>query len=556
MVSKIVGVIQKKYTSIAEAAFIISLFTFLSQILGVIRDHLFARFIGPGPMLDVYLAAFRIPDFLYVVLSALISATILIPLLSKHDTSESVETDRVNILFSFFIRCVFFICMVVFILMPFISHLIAPGFTSEQNHKLILLSRIMLLSPIMLGVSNFIGSINQYHKKFFAYASAPVLYNLGIILGIVFFYKHFGILGLGFGVILGGLFHLITQLVAYFSSDYSLKFVRVRDLTVIKDILRVSIPRSFTLSLTSLLMIIITSIASRYATGSISLVSFAFNIALVPLALIGMPFATASFPYFVNLYREKKESAFPLVEKTLEKITFWSTALIILFIIFRAHIVRVILGTSLFSWQDTTMTSALVFVILLSVLFQGINNLFVRIYYAQGNTKKPLLISFIGFAITCLLLLSIVFSPHNTLSVGMAQVLRLFTPDNTEIILVAFAYTIGAIITAFLFLFHYQKEHAHPIIPIFMKNMCISIGHACVLGVLSKLFLTLFEGFGAMKTVFGILLQAGLSGFLATILWFVYLVLINNEHAVFIGTRVKSFFSTHTVILEDTQNLK
>ncbi len=407
----------------------------------------------------------------------------------------------------------------------------------------------------MLGISNFIGSINQYYKKFFAFASAPVLYNFGLIIGIVFFYNYFGIFGLGLGVILGGIFHLCTQLVAYFSSDYTLSFVKVRDFKVVKDILKISIPRTLTLSFSSLLMIIITSIASRYSTGSISLMTFAFNIAMVPLGLIGIPFATAVFPYLVTLYAEKKESAFPVIESTMERIIFWSSSLIVLFIVFRAHIVRVILGTSRFSWLDTTMTSALVFILLIGVLFQGVNNLFIRVYYAQGNTKKPLLITLFGFIITSVLLFTIVVSTHNTLNDTMVRALRLFTSRNTEIILIAVAYSLGTIVTTGFFLYHYQRDHTHHIVSLFFKNLIMSLGHALVLGFLSKALLMLFEGFGQMKTVLGILMQAGFSGLLAIGFWMVYLVIIKSEHVLFITNIVKSFFNTHKVILEETTDL-
>ncbi len=358
MVSRLFSAVQKKYSSVTEAAFIISFFTLISQLLGVLRDRLFAYYIGPGENLDVYLAAFRIPDFLYIILSTLISATVLIPLLVKTESME--QRKHINVLFSVFITCVIILSLITMLFMPIIAHFVAPGFTDEQTHKLILLSRIMLISPVMLGVSNFIGSINQYHKKFFAYASAPVMYNIGIILGIIFFYTSFGIYGLGLGVVLGGFLHLLAQLVAYSSSDYKLSFVAITDMTIIKEVLRVSIPRTVTLSLASLLLVVLTAIASFLEPGSISLMTFGLNIAFVPLGLVGIPFATASFPYLVSLFKEKDPSVHFVIKKTLSKIIFWTTTLVALFIIFRAHIVRIILGTELFSWEDTTTTSALV----------------------------------------------------------------------------------------------------------------------------------------------------------------------------------------------------
>jgi putative peptidoglycan lipid II flippase len=553
MVSRILTAIQKKYTSVTEAAFIISFFTFMSQLLGVIRDRLFAYYIGPGQDLDVYLAAFRVPDFLYIILSTLISATVLIPLLAK-DESET-ERKRINTLFSVFLMCVIVLSVLTMLLMPLIARLVAPGFSSIQTDKLILLSRIMLISPIMLGISNFIGSINQYYKKFFAYATAPVMYNLGIIFGIIFFYRYFGLFGLGLGVIMGGLLHLLTQLLAYRSSPYTLTLTKVKDMSVITDVLRVSIPRTVTLSLSSLLLLILTAIASFLGPGSISLMTFALNIAFVPLGLIGIPFATASFPYLVSLFKEKNPSVNLVIEATLEKIIFWTSILVTLFIIYRAHIVRIILGTELFSWEDTAITAALVLIFSIGILFQAVNHLFIRVYYAKNNTRKPLLISFIGFFITLLLLYLIKFTPPNVLSQAMVDLLRLITRENTQIILVAFVYTIGMGVTTCLFLYHYIKDHKHPILKFFLKCVLVSIGHAFVLGALCKIFLYLFQNFAKTKTLIGVVVQSGLSFSIAVILWFIYLFVVKNEHTHYISLKIKSIFSSHKIILEETQDL-
>jgi putative peptidoglycan lipid II flippase len=284
-----------------------------------VRDRLFAYFLGPGKELDIYLTAFRIPDFLYVVLSTLISATVLIPLLSKtKDGATQEKTDEINTLFTVFFSLTGILSLFVFFLMPYIAKAIAPGFDQDSLHKLVLLSRLMLISPMVLAVSNFIGSINQYHKKFLAYAMAPVFYNIGIILGVSFLYKKIGLLGLGLGVICGAILHLGIQLTGYLSSTKIVSFIKVRDLSIIKNVLRLSIPRTLTLALFNLLLIVIISIASHFEAGSISLLTFSFNIGLVPLSLIGNSFATAAFPYLISLAVNDRPNFYILIEKLLQ----------------------------------------------------------------------------------------------------------------------------------------------------------------------------------------------------------------------------------------------
>lgn len=561
MVSKLLGAVSKKYTTVSEAAIVISIFTLFAQLLGVVRDRLFAHFLGPGKDLDIYLTAFRIPDFLYVLLSTLISATVLIPLLSKgKNISETTNLEEnsghdVNTLFTVFFVLTCFLSILIFFFMPLIATFIAPGFDAESTTRLIFLSRIMLLSPILLATSNFIGSINQYYKKFFAYAMAPVFYNIGLIIGVALFYNYFGIVGLGFGVVCGALLHLSTQLVGYASSGYKLAFIRVKKISILKDVLKLSIPRTLTLALFNLLFIVIIAIASGLTTGSISLLTFAFNIALVPLALVGIPFATASFPYLVSIHKTDMTSFRQIVERTSVKITFWTVAMVVSFIIFRAHIVRIILGTKLFSWNDTKITAALVFVILTGVVFQAISHFFIRVYYAQGQTKKPFYIVLTGFLITVFLLLVIQFIPESNFSEKVQTILRVKDATNARIILLTISYTLGAICTSILFVSYYQKETKHRISLPILKEFLTSLLHGVVLAFLFKVNLYLFEALIKTNTFLGVLLQAGLSFGLGSVLWFVYLYFVKSPHIEIISSKLKLFFNSHKFILEENQDL-
>jgi hypothetical protein len=137
----------------------------------------------------------------------------------------------------------------------------------------------------------------------------------------------------------------------------------------------------------------------------------------------------------------------------------------------------------------------------------------------------------------------------------MVDLLRLITRENTQIILVAFVYTIGMGVTTCLFLYHYIKDHKHPILKFFLKCVLVSIGHAFVLGALCKIFLYLFQNFAKTKTLIGVVVQSGLSFSIAVILWFIYLFVVKNEHTHYISLKIKSIFSSHKIILEETQDL-
>jgi len=241
------------------------------------------------------------------------------------------------------------------------------------------------------------------------YASAPVLYNVGIIAGIVFLMPRFGIEGVAYGVIIGALLHLLIQVPVVIKHGLFPRFLLKLDWMEIKDVVLLSLPRTITLSATHLTLIVLVAIASLMDEGSIAIFNFSFNLQSVPLAIIGVSYSVAAFPtlarFFSNGQREK--FAEHIIAAT-RHIIFWSTPAIVLFIVLRAQIVRTILGSGEFDWSDTRLTAAALAVFVVSILAQALQLLFVRAYYAAGRTMVPLVVN-IGSA-TIIIVLAFVFS--------------------------------------------------------------------------------------------------------------------------------------------------
>ena len=120
-----------------------------------------------------------------------------------------------NDVFTVFLTVIMLVSVIAFLLMPYLASFIAPGFTPLMQAKVIMLSRIMLFSPILMGLSNLFGTVTQLFRKFFIYSLSPIFYNLGIIIGVMFFYRLFGIYGLALGVALGALMHFGIQAFAF-----------------------------------------------------------------------------------------------------------------------------------------------------------------------------------------------------------------------------------------------------------------------------------------------------------------------------------------------------
>jgi putative peptidoglycan lipid II flippase len=211
MVKKIFNIFNKEITGLHEAAYLLAFFAFLSQLLALVRDRIFAGTFGAGHTLDIYYSSFRIPDFIFVTIGSLVSLSVMVPfIIDKLKNSKDDARDFIRSIFLFFSILIISVSIIAFFLIPYIAPAIFKGLGSYD--ELIKMSRILLLSPILLGLSNMFASITQVGKRFLVYALCPLFYNLGIILGVLILYPIFGIYGLALGVVLGAFMHLAIQI--------------------------------------------------------------------------------------------------------------------------------------------------------------------------------------------------------------------------------------------------------------------------------------------------------------------------------------------------------
>ena len=179
--------LNRQWNGLHEAAFLIGIFTFSSQILALFRDRLLAHLFGAGKILDIYYASFDIPDLVFAGVASFMSALVLIPILTKYATESDARAQKfLKDVFTIFFTVLVIASIGLFIAIPTIMPKFFPNFIGNESLDLIRMTRILLLSPILLGLSNLLGSVTQMLHKFFAVALAPLLYNIGIIIGALF----------------------------------------------------------------------------------------------------------------------------------------------------------------------------------------------------------------------------------------------------------------------------------------------------------------------------------------------------------------------------------
>lgn len=422
--------LHNRTKTLQGTALILAIFTFTSQLLGLLRDRLFASYVGLGADLDAYYYAFKIPDMLYAFFAALVSVTVLIPLLHKaklHEDGDDHAKKTYDVLYTLFTCSAVVVVSIVSMLMPRLVAYIAPGVTDvTEISNIVLYSRLLLLQPILLGISNLFGSYTQMQQKFIIYALSPVIYNVSIVLSIMLLYPKLGMLGVVYGVLIGAVLHACIQIPYIHKHNFLPRLRRIyyHDMSIVKEVLTHSVPRALILSLVQVEFLFMNSIASFQSVGSTATLNLANNLQSVPMSLIGVSFVVAAFPVFSKTFAEKKEIQFWTTYKEVSRKVITYTLLATVVLWFSKNIVvGVLLG-------NNSPELAFAFgILILSLTPQCVELLITRTYYARGETKKAAYLNVYACIITIALVYAIGDSVAN----------------------IALAFTIGAWVSCFMF---------------------------------------------------------------------------------------------------------
>ncbi len=378
-------------SSVQEATVILAVASLVSRLFGLLRDRTLASHFGASEVLDAYFAAFRIPDLVFnlLILGALSSAFIPLFLASlKKDREEAWAL--VNILINVGVAFLAAVLLLLFIFAPALSSFIAPGFEPARKELVTVLMRVMLLSPLIFGLSNLAGGILNAYRNFLVYALAPILYNLGIIFGVLYLVPPFGPVGLAYGVVLGALLHLFIQLPSVFLLGYRYRFRFEVKHPFLRQMAALMLPRTLALATNQLMVFANTIIASTLAVGSIAVLNLVDNIYSLPVSLFGISLAVALFPLLSDLALEKKKRDFAqVVNQGLRQMAFLILPAMLFYWLFRAQIIRLVLGAGLFGWEETRFAISVLAFMTFGMIAASALPILARAFYAYKDTLTP-----------------------------------------------------------------------------------------------------------------------------------------------------------------------
>ncbi len=518
-------ILSSKIHSITGAAILVGVTSLVSRMIGIIRDRLFAHYYGAGVVMDSYYAAFKIPDAVYnlLIIGALSAGFIPVFIeVMKKDKEESwrVVNGIINILGS---TLIIFSILAIWKARTLI-HLLVPGFSGEQFELTVQLSRVMFISPLILGLSSIFGSVLQSYKAFAIYSLTPIMYNMGIIIGTLILVPIFGTIGLAYGVVLGALLHLTIQLPSVCKYGYRYRPTFQFSNHAVRTIGKLMIPRMLGMATRQIDIITITVLSSTVGTGALSVFSFADNLQSVPSGIIGIAFAVALFPTLSELatssqFTEMKNQ----IARTARQILWLIIPLSMAILLLRAQIVRIILGSGQFDWNDTFLTAQCLAFFSISIFAQSLTPMLARSFYALKNTWTPFAISIVSTLVN--------------LGAGLYA-----TPRYGIVGLVA-GYSLSMVIqTSLLWVFLHKKIGSLNESTIVKMLGKISLA-ALAMGVVIQGFKYILGTILDIDTFIGIFTQGILSGILGVIIYglICYLLRVEEMH-IFIESFKRKWF--------------
>jgi putative peptidoglycan lipid II flippase len=395
--------------SVARASVIMIATLVASRVLGWLRLSVIGAFFGGTTDLDAFIAAFKIPDAIFGLLVAGALASAFIPVftgyLAKEREQEAwhVASSVLNSLLLLLIGASALMWFAAPLLVPTI---IAPGFAQRPDELALTidLTRLMLLSPIFMGLSALTTGILNSYRQFLSSAVAPLVYNAVIILFTFFASPFLGIHAVATGVVVGALVMWLVQLpeLTFRRTRYSFSL----DLghPGVRDVLRLAGPRTVALGAVQIVFFVDTILASGMATGSLAALNYAFNLLMLPLGVFSIAISAAVFPTLshyasigdVNRMRQS-------VQQAIRWILFLTLPTAILMIVLRRPIVNLLFQYGSFGPELREATQEVFLYYSLGLAGHALVQILARAYYANRDTSTPLALTLISIGMNVVL---------------------------------------------------------------------------------------------------------------------------------------------------------
>lgn len=409
--------------SLKLAASLLAGSTLVSLLFGFFRMRLLNGYYYDTfkPGYDAYLAAFTVPDFMYFILVSGALSVSFIPVFNQRLASGNkksawrLSTSMIN-----FMALMTLIASVFVIIFaePLVRYVVAPGLSESGIALATSMMRVIAVNPFLFAIATVIASVQQAVGRFTFFALAPILYNIGIIIGITVFTGGItifgvqvfegGIMGVALGVVLGSILQLVVSTIGLIGLGFDYQFKIFWKNKGFRQVLKLLPPRSIDQGMDYLVGIVETNLASRMAAGTLAAYNQATVLHMAPINLIGVAISTAAFPSMTERIGQGRTDLFRGELQTIIRVIVWLAMPVAAVTFFtRGYLVNFIKN------GGDALMAGLLGSLAVAILFRSIYFICARSFYAQQDTKTPLYISIFAIA------LNVVLAIWFTMSLGM-----------------------------------------------------------------------------------------------------------------------------------------
>jgi putative peptidoglycan lipid II flippase len=401
-------------TGILMAAFL------ANKILAIGRQIVIARTFGTSAEYDAFVAAFRLPDILFMIIAGGALGTAFIPILTERLTHRPAKDPDGWLLASSVLNTLLVVVaglsvILAIFALPLVRWLVAPGFPPETQILTANLMRLTLLSTIIFSVSSLLGAILHTRQHFFLPAIAPLIYNLGIMGGAIFLAGSFGVYGLIIGVILGALGHSLIQVpgLIYYRMQYR-PILNWADHDL-HQIARLMGPRVLNIVVIQINFVVMFNLASYLGAGSVSALDYGWDLMQMPQTIIGSALGIVLFPTMSELAARGDIPALRhTMAQALRIILALSIPAMVGLIVLGRPIIEVLFQRGEFGPDSTAAVYQSLQFWALALVAHSALEVVNRVFYAQKDTVTPFLSSVVSMVIN----LGLALALYQTLQAG------------------------------------------------------------------------------------------------------------------------------------------
>jgi len=466
--------------SIFSSAMLLSFMIVLTSLSGFMRYRILAGYFNKEE-LDIFFAAFRIPDIIFEILITGALTSTFIPIYVKYKNDKKLLSENISSIINLIFVFLTIFVVIVSLFLDQIIPVLTPGYDVIKMSKIINLSRLLLLGQLPFFVlGNFLTGIGQANKTFFLSALAPVIYNLTIIVVTILFYPSLFLLAPIWGVIIGAFLLFVIQIPLFFNTDFKYRLILKKTAGLV-EFMKMVVPRAMTVIVAQVDATIDLTLTTFLGSGAYTVFYLAQHLQLLPVSVIGIAFGQASLPYLTEMFQEKKIEEFKkIISDSLLNLFYLTIPISFFFIFARTPLVRLFFGGQKFDWDATVSTAVTLSYFSISLPFHGCYYFLTRCFYSMHDSKTPFYISIFSICI------------NTVLSVLSIFIFKL------PVWALALSFSVSMIINSSLLLVIISsKLHG-----IGLRSIFVEIGK-----MFFSAFLSAFVGYFAMKFLDGLILD-------------------------------------------------